>query len=117
MKNRLVLATLLGAFLGIFCIVGIGFRLGFAGNEWLLFSAWYNRLLMGLIIGLAYPIVLLKSPTKNSLLRGLCFGFVMSYAWYLDTGFRDLAGFFAGLGYGIIIDFLATKYSTKYATK
>ena len=113
MKNRLVLATFLGAFLGIFCIIGIGLRLGFVGNEWFLFSAWFNRLLMGLIIGLAYPIVLLKKPTQNSLLRGLCFGFVMSYAWYLDTGFRDLAGFGAGLAYGVIIDFLTTKYATK----
>lgn len=112
MKNRLILATLTGAFLGIFCIIGIGFRIGFSGNEWFLFSAWYNRVIMGLIIGLAGSLVFLKNRF-NPLFRGLILGFIVSYGWYLDTAFRDPMGFMAGLAYGIIIDWLATSFSKK----
>lgn len=111
MRNRLVLATLTGAILGILCIVGIGFRLGFAENGLFLFSAWYNRLLMGLMIGLAGEIVLLKKGLANCLLRGAILGFIVSLSWYVASDTRDLTGFLMGIVYGVIIDFVATKYS------
>lgn len=110
--KRLWLATIAGAVLGIFCIIGIGLRLGFSGNEMLLLGAWYNRLIMGLIIGLAGGITVWKGKS-NWVWRGLMFGLIVSFAWYLDTGFRDIMGFFAGLVYGLIIDFVATRYSQK----
>lgn len=111
MRNRLVLATLAGAILGILCIVGIGFRLGFAENGLFLFSAWYNRVLMGLLIGLAGEIVLLKKDLANCLLRGALLGLIVSLSWYVASDVRDLMGFLAGIVYGIVIDFIATKYS------
>lgn len=110
MKNRLFLAVLSGAILGIFCIIGIGFRFGFVGNEWFLFSAWYNRVIMGLLIGLAGSLVLIKSK-YNPVVRGLILGFIVSYAWYLDTAFADPMGFLAGVVYGLIIDVVASRYS------
>lgn len=110
-KNRLVLATFLGAVLGIFCIIGIGYRLGFEGNGLFLFSAWYNRVVMGMLIGLAGGIVLAKKPSTNSIVRGACLGFIVSLSWYLASEARDFMGFMAGIAYGIIIDFFATKYS------
>jgi hypothetical protein len=111
MRNRLTIATLAGAILGIACIVGIGFRLGFEGNGLFLFSAWYNRVIMGLLIGLAGSITLLKKDLANSLLRGTVLGFIVSLSWYVASDVRDTVGFLAGIGYGIVIDFLATKYS------
>lgn len=111
MKNRLVLATILGAVLGVFCIIGIGFRLGFEGNGLFLFSAWYNRVIMGMMIGLAGGVVLTKKSTANSLIRGACLGFIVSLSWYLASEAKDFMGFVAGVAYGVIIDFIATKYS------
>lgn len=114
MKKRLVISILLGAFLGIFCIIGIGSRFGFVGKELFLLSAWYNRVLMGLAIGLASPLVLFKnSLTLNSLVRGLLLGFLVSLAWFVDTGWVDPLGFLAGLVYGVIIDVVATKFSSQ----
>lgn len=110
MKKRLIIACLVGALLGVLCIVGIGFRLGFDGNETFLFSAWFNRLMMGLMIGLAAPIVIVKNRW-NPLLRGILLGFIVSYSWYVATGNRDFVGFLAGIVYGPIIDSIATKYS------
>jgi hypothetical protein len=111
MKNRFVLATLLGAVLGILCIVGIGYRIGYEGNSLFLFSAWYNRVIMGMLIGLAGGIVLVKKELLNSLLRGAILGFMVSLSWYLASEARDFPGFLAGIAYGIIIDFIVTKYS------
>ncbi|MBU0671037.1 hypothetical protein KKF29_02660 [Patescibacteria group bacterium] len=109
-SKRLWLATATGATLGIFCIIGIGLRLGFSGNEYLLAGAWFNRLLMGLMIGLAGGITISRGKS-NWAWRGLLFGLIVSFAWYLDTGFKDIMGFFAGVVYGLIIDFVATRYS------
>jgi len=111
MKNRLFLATLIGAILGVFCIIGIGYRLGFDGNWLFLLSAWYNRLIMGLIVGLAGSIILIKNYSFNVLIRGALLGFLVSLSWYLATEARDFMGFLAGIFYGIIIDFFSTRYS------
>lgn len=110
MQKRIWLSILLGAVLGIACIIGIGFRLGFDGNMLFLFSAWYNRVIMGLIIGLATPLVFTKNKF-NPVIRGAVIGTLVSYSWYVASGNRDSLGFFAGIGYGIIIDLIATKYA------
>ncbi|MFH1712474.1 MAG: hypothetical protein ABH846_04555 [Patescibacteria group bacterium] len=107
MNKRIITATVVGAILGVFCIIGIGYRLGFAGNEVLLFSAWFNRVLMGLVIGLVGYWKLKNVPAV--LLRGAILGLIVSFSWYAATGFADATGFIAGIVYGIIIDFVATK--------
>ncbi|MBN1923861.1 MAG: hypothetical protein JW791_03830 [Nanoarchaeota archaeon] len=103
--KRLPLAVLAGALLGIFCIIGVGGRLGFEGNELFLFATWYNRVLMGVVIGV------LPKIKKGVLLRGVVFGLLISLAFLLSTGLRDWMGFFAGIAYGAIIDFTASKYA------
>lgn len=108
-NKRLIIATVTGAILGIFCIIGIGIRLGFAGNELFILATWVNRVIMGVVIGLA-PYYKIKSNTKNVLFRGAFIGFIISGSFYLATSFKDTPGFVAGIVYGIIIDYIATKY-------
>jgi len=110
MSKRLTIAVLTGAGLGIFCIIGIGFRVGFTDNGLFLASAWFNRVIMGLMIGLAGGIKI-SGGKFNWLGRGALFGVLVSFAWFLDTGFRDFMGFLAGIGYGIIIDWAASRYA------
>lgn len=102
--NRLLLSIILGAVLGIFCIIGVGGRFGFAGNELFLFATWYNRVIMGVMIGL------LPKAKRNVLLRGGVFGLLVSLAFFMSSGLRDVMGFFAGIIYGVIIDWTASKY-------
>ncbi|MBR9680747.1 MAG: hypothetical protein GOU98_02890 [Candidatus Altiarchaeota archaeon] len=111
-KKRLYISMILGAILGIFCIIGVGTRIGYIGNEIFLLATWYNRVLMGVLIGLAEPIKFIKSK-YNVYLRGLTFGAFVSLAVVLTSGFRDIPSLFAGVLYGVIIDFVATKYSSK----
>ncbi len=112
MKKRLIISILAGAILGIFCIVGLSIRLGVAGNELFIFATWINRVVMGLVIGLA-PYYKIKNTTRNIIIRGAFFGLVISGSFYLSTDFKDTLGFFAGIVYGIIIDFIATRYEKK----
>ena len=109
MKKRLFLSILTGAALGIICVIGISVRLGYEGNELFILATWVNRVVMGLVIGLAscYKI---KENTLNVILRGAFLGLVISGSLFLATDFKDVPGFFAGIVYGMIIDYVATKY-------
>ena len=109
--KRIRLATTTGAVLGIFCIIGISVRLGFVGNELFIFSTWINRVVMGFAIGFA-PYYAIKQTTPNILLPRALFGLIFSGSFFLATEFRDVPGFFAGIVYGIIIDYVATKYGS-----
>jgi len=111
-KKRLYISVFLGALLGIFCIIGAGMRLGFSGNYLFLFATWYNRFVMGIVIAFISDLKLTKSKA-NPILRGALFGLIISLALFLSTGLYDTVGFLAGIVYGIIIDFVATKYSKK----
>lgn len=111
-NKRILIATVTGAILGIFCIIGVSVRLGFAGNELFIFSTWLNRVVMGFVIGFA-PYYAMKQTTPKVLLRGALFGLILSGSFFIATEFRDVPGFFAGIVYGIIIDYIATKYGEK----
>ena len=104
-KNRLKVSLLIGAVLGVFCILGGSVRLGWQGNQLLLFSLWYNRLLMGLVIGLAGELVIIKGEL-NWLVRGAILGLGVSAAYFLTAGTGDWVSFLAGLVYGVIIEFI-----------
>ncbi len=107
-KPRLKASIVTGAILGIFCIIGAGFRVGYSGNLIYLFALWYNRLLMGILIGLTDPL-----PKMSALFRGALLGFLVSLAFYLSTGFSDTITFLAGIVYGVIIALVAMKYNSK----
>ncbi|HSW59678.1 MAG TPA: hypothetical protein VLJ60_02710 [bacterium] len=109
MNKRVVAAIITGAVLGVFCIVGVSKRFGLEGNELFIFSTWFNRVVMGLMIGLA-PYWTMKKNTIKVLLRGAFLGLIISGSFYLATAFKDTPGFVAGIVYGIIIDFVASKF-------
>jgi hypothetical protein len=107
MKKRLTIALITGAILGIFCIIGVSMRLGFVGNEIFILATWVNRVVIGLVIGLAPKI---KNNLLKTLSRGAFLGLIISGSFYLATNFLDTPGFVMGIIYGIIIDFTATKF-------
>ena len=108
--KRLVISTGLGAILGVFCIIGVGLRIGFQGNEIFLIAMWYNRVIMGLMIGFADDLKISNS-SYNSIARGALLGLLVTSTIFLSSEFRDLPSFFAGIAYGVIIDYFASKFS------
>lgn len=105
MKKRLLVSVLMGAILGVVCIIGAQVRYDVDLDGWYLFSFWFNRVLIGVVIGL---LVTEKNPLKL-LVRGLVVGLFVSFAFYSSTNFFDPVGFIAGGIYGIIIEFVAKK--------
>ena len=112
--RRIGIATIAGAILGILCIIGVGARIpgGIESNIIFLIGMWYNRVIMGLLIGFAGDLILVKSDSEKNLInaavRGLIFGILVSSAIFLSTEFRDFPALLAGFAYGVIIDIIAT---------
>lgn len=110
MKKRLTVSLITGALLGIVCIIGVGIRTGkLGGNGLFLLAMWYNRVVMGLMIGLAGGWQLVDGAW-NRYLRGGLLGFLVSLAIFLSTGLRDVPAFLAGIVYGLIIEYVAGRY-------
>jgi len=76
MKKRLITALFGGALLGIVCVVGAYVRSGFTASPVFVFSLWYNRVIMGLIIGAPW----IKTGRIQALLRGALLGLLVSFA-------------------------------------
>ena len=106
LTKRIKICVVSGAVLGVFCIVGAYVRSGYQSEAYYLFALWYNRLLMGLLIGLAGANLELSKVIG----RGALFGLIVSFAFYSSTGFNDVVSFLAGMVYGIIIEYIAFKY-------
>ena len=108
MKKRMLIALGSGAVLGVFCIIGASIRLGWSGNQLLIISLWYNRLVMGLMIGLAANLKLVQGES-NWILRGAFLGLVVSAAYFLTAGASDWVSFLAGVVYGVIIEYVLRR--------
>ena len=104
--KRMWVCLVSGAILGVICIVGALIRSGFESDSYFLFSLWYNRLLMGLVIGASWK----NLSLPKTIGRGALFGLIVSFAFYSSTGFGDIVSFLAGIVYGIIIEYVAFKF-------
>jgi hypothetical protein len=106
-KKRILLGAITGTILGIFCILGASQRAGgFAGNEWMLFGLWFNRLLLGLIIGS----ICLSNKTHRLIIAAI-WGLLMGFAWFISSGMQDIAAFLVTVPYGLIIEWVAGRFT------
>lgn len=93
-------SLIVGALLGIVCVVGASIRSGFTASPVFIFSLWYNRVILGLVIGAPWP----QTSRNNALVRGAIMGLLVSFAFYSSTGFADSVSFGAGIVYGVLIE-------------
>jgi len=100
MKKRMKVGLIGGALLGIVCVVGAYVRSGFTATPEFVFSLWYNRVVIGLVVGAPWP----DTVRSRALLRGAFLGLFVSFAFYSSTGFQDHVSFVAGILYGVILE-------------
>lgn len=105
LTKRMKISLVAGAILGVVCIVGASVRSGFESDAYWLFALWYNRLLMGFVIGLPWRNIGLT----KSIVRGAIVGLLVSFAFYSATGFGDIVSFLAGIIYGMIIEYFTFR--------
>lgn len=108
-QGRFKGAVLAGAVLGVVCIVGASVRSGFGLGAGYLFAFWYNRLLLGILLGLLPPLPALLPR----ILRGASLGFLVSFAFFSGAGYGDWIGLFAGPVYGVIIEMAAARFADR----
>ena len=104
--KRMKVSLNTGAILGVVCIIGASARSGYESETYWLFALWYNRVLMGLLIGLPWGYIGLTKAVA----RGAVLGFLVSFAFYSSTGFGDIVSFLAGVIYGMIIEYIAFRF-------
>ena len=104
-SKRMKVSLLAGAALGVVCIIGALIRSGGSSGAGFLFALWFNRLLMGMVIGLMEDI----KETPRLILRGAVTGLIVSFAFYSADGFGDAVSFLAGIVYGVIIELAARR--------
>lgn len=109
LTKRMKISLVTGAILGVVCIIGALVRSGFKSEAYWLFALWYNRLLMGLVIGLPWQ----NNGMKKAVIRGAFLGLFVSLAFYSATGFTDVVSFLAGIIYGIIIEYFAFRFGSE----
>ena len=99
---------LIGALLGIVCIVGASLRSNEQLSTLYLFSFWFNRVMMGFTFSLLPNV----KTSLNKVFIGLSLGLLISFMFYSATGFQDHMGFLAGGAYGLILIF-SLQYKKK----
>jgi hypothetical protein len=110
---RILISALLGAILGIFCIIGVNQRLPvnpLPSPAIYLLGAWYNRFIMGILIGLAGELHFLTEKYRiwEAIIRGLIIGALVSVSFAFLQQELTWTYFFAGIAYGLIIDLAST---------
>lgn len=100
MSKRMKTALIGGALLGLVCVAGAYIRSGFTASPVLVFSLWYNRVIIGLAVGAPWTV----TDRSKALLRGAILGLLVSFAFYSSTGFQDHVSFAAGILYGVLLE-------------
>lgn len=86
--------------MGIACVVGAYLRSGGTATPNFIFSLWFNRVIIGLVIGAPWKV----TAKQAALLRGALLGLLVSFAFYSSTGFKDPISFVAGVVYGVLLE-------------
>lgn len=111
-SKRLWISIGMGAILGIFCIIGVSQRVpsNIENVPMYLAAAWYNRVIMGMIIGLSGDLTIgqLKG-LPNQILRGAIVGLIVSFAFGLFSQTPEYLYIGAGIIFGIINDVVTSR--------
>ena len=100
MNKRMIKGLVGGAILGLFCVVGAYIRSDYTASLNFLFSLWYNRVIIGLVVGAPW----VKTTRIRALIRGAILGLLVSFSFYSITGFQEHVSFAAGILYGLILE-------------
>ena len=112
-SKRLAVGTVLGALLGVICILGVSQRLPsepIPDETVYLVNAWFQRLIMGVLVGLAGGLRLVGKldGAANAAARGVLCGALTSVPFAFFGQEVTVPYFIAGLGFGLVCDLFTT---------
>ena len=108
--KRMLVSLILGALTGVICAIGTVFGNNpiFQISLMYLIYLWYNRLILGFVIGLADKVRIINHELGNSIIRGAMIGAILSIILVIIPGLAAYSLLLAGIVFGIIIDLFAT---------
>ncbi|MFX0069739.1 MAG: hypothetical protein ACFFAO_01485 [Candidatus Hermodarchaeota archaeon] len=109
--KRMVITIVLGALAGLMCAYGTSTApvpKEYLTMEFLVW-VWYNRFILGFVLGIADHIRLLNNDIGNSAVRGAIIGAIISILMIIIPGVAAISYLFAGIVFGLLIDIIATK--------
>ena len=112
--KRIILGIIFGAASGILCVLGNILLISpWTGNEGFLVIAFWNRVILGLLIGFSGDLKLIQSETSplNAIIRGAIFGALVSLHLAFFSNVFSFLFFLMGIVFGVAIDLLATLAS------
>ncbi|MFX1537710.1 MAG: hypothetical protein ACFFDI_26230 [Promethearchaeota archaeon] len=112
--KRIILGIIFGVVAGILCVFGnILLTPSWTGNEGFLVIAFWNRVILGLLIGFAGDLKLVQSETAplNAIIRGAIFGAIVSLHLAFFSNVFSFLFFLMGIVFGAAIDLLGTLAS------
>lgn len=118
--KRVGAGTAFGALMGVICILGVSQRLPdpvYPSATVYLVGAWYNRVVMGVLIGFAGELKVVEAPDAplNALLRGVVLGAIVSASFAFFGQVVTVTYFLAGLMFGGANDLLTTYLTREKA--
>ncbi len=102
-NKKMKISISVSIILGILCIVGAYLR-GITDVQ-SLSAIFYNRILLGFILGL----VVASRDFSKSIARGFIIGLIVSFAYYSANSYADVVTFVVGPIYGMIIEYVTYK--------
>ena len=109
--KRMVISLILGTIAGLICAGGTSILQPITypiGVPLILFII-YNRVILGLVIGLVDEIKILDHDTVNPILRGAIFGALISTIMIILPELASINFFAVGILFGVLIDLIASK--------
>ena len=116
-SKRIILGIVLGAIFGIICATGAFILLSSEPSipnlTMYLAGAFYNRIIMGFLIGLASEIKIVKDKNNiiNSIIRGAILGILVSTGFAFFNVYLNINFFIMGIVFGVLNDLISTKIS------
>ena len=109
-SKRMIITLILGLLTGIICAGGtvMGNNPNFQITIEYVIYLVYNRIILGLVIGLAENIKIIKHELANSIIRGAVLGAIVSIILIIIPGLVAISFIIAGIIFGIFIDLIAT---------
>ena len=109
--KRMIVCVILGAISGAICATGTTILqpVSYSITMAFLFYIVYNRIVLGVFIGLVGEVTFVDNEILNPILRGALFGAIISVVMIIIPEISSMNYLIAGIVFGAIIDLIGSK--------
>ncbi|TFF94593.1 MAG: hypothetical protein EU544_04270 [Promethearchaeota archaeon] len=109
--KRMIVCVILGAISGAICATGTTILqpVSYSITMAFLFYIVYNRIVLGVFIGLVGEVTFVDNEILNPILRGALFGAIISVIMIIIPEISSMNYLIAGIVFGAIIDLIGSK--------